>query len=182
MLLITSIFSLTFHGQPCDWVSCDLSAFMEENNGNALTKVFFYILLISVFTVNELIFTHHKPVLHIYCINKKLIVLTNAQKRKRYRKNLKARGLYHAMKSKHAEQMRIYGQSVAGQAKQDHDKRHAKSQRTYRSKNEMSKYVVEYFKMLHRSFLNFRNGFLTRQSSGKAMKKAKRVLRNISTE
>ena len=84
-------------------------------------KCFFYILLISDFTVNKLTFTHHKSVLHIYCINKKLMVLTNAQKEKRYRKNLKARGLYYAMKSKHAERMRIYRQSFTGQAKQDYD-------------------------------------------------------------
>ena len=43
---------------------------MEENNDNALTKVF-YILLISDFTVNELTITYHKSVLDIYCINKK---------------------------------------------------------------------------------------------------------------
>ena len=108
---------------------------MEENNGNALTKVFLCILLISDCTVNEQTFTHHKPVLHIYCINKKLMVLTNAQKQKRYRKNLKVRDLYHAMKSKHAERMRTYRQSFTGQAKQDYYKRHAGSQRTYRSKN-----------------------------------------------
>ena len=104
---------------------------MEENNGNALTKVFFYMLLISHFTVNELTITHHKPVLHIYCINKKLMVVTNAQKQKGYRENLKARGVYHAMKSKHAERMRMYRQSLTGQAKQDYDNRHAGSQRTY---------------------------------------------------
>ena len=63
------------------------------------------------------------------------MVLTNAQKEKRYRKNLKARGLYYAMKSKHAERMRIYRQNFTGQAKQDYDKRHVGSQRTYRSKN-----------------------------------------------
>ena len=63
------------------------------------------------------------------------MVLTNAQTQKRYRKNLKVGGLYHAMKSKHAERMRIYHQSFAGQAKQDYDKRHAESQRSYRSKN-----------------------------------------------
>ena len=40
----------------------------------------------------------------------------------------------------------------------------------------MSKYVVEYFEMLHRTFLNFRNGFSTRQSFGKAIKKAKHAL------
>ena len=82
-----------------------------------LRKWFFYTLFISDFTVNEVTFTHHKPVLHIYCINKKLMVLTNAQKQKRYRKNLKARGLYHAMKFKHAKRMRIYRQSFTGQAK-----------------------------------------------------------------
>ena len=108
---------------------------MEENNINALTKVFFYILLISDCTVNELTFTHHKPVLHSYCINKKLMVLINAQKQKRYRKNLKARGLYHAMESKHAEGMQIYRQSFTSQAKRDYDKRYAESQRPYRSKN-----------------------------------------------
>ena len=97
-------------------------------------KCFFYILLISDFTVNELTFTHHKPVLHIYCINKRLMVLTNAQKQKRYRKNLKARGLYYAMKSKDAERIRIYRQSFTDQAKQDYDKRHTESQRPYRSK------------------------------------------------
>ena len=63
------------------------------------------------------------------------MVLTNAQKEKRYRKNFKARDLYHAMKSKHAQRMRIYRQSFTGQAKQDYDKGHAESQRPYRSKN-----------------------------------------------
>ena len=62
------------------------------------------------------------------------MVLTNAQKQKRYQKNLKARGLYHAMKSKRAERIRIYCQSFTGQATQDYDKRHAESQRPYRSK------------------------------------------------
>ena len=57
------------------------------------------------------------------------------------------------MKSKHAERMRIYRQSFTGQAKQDYDKTHAESQRTCRSKNKMSKYVVDYFEMLHRNFL-----------------------------
>ena len=99
------------------------------------SRVFFYILLISDFTVNELTFIHHKSVVHIYCINKKLMVFTNAQKQKRYRKILKTRGLYHAMKSKHAERMQIYRQSFTDQAKQDYDKRHAESQRPYRSKN-----------------------------------------------
>ncbi|CAF3751388.1 unnamed protein product [Rotaria magnacalcarata] len=87
------------------------------------------------------------------------MALTNAQKQKRYRENLKAVDLYHAMKAKHAERMRIYRQSLTGQTKQDCDKRHAESQRTYRNKNKVSK-----------------NGFSTRQSFRKAMKKAKRAL------
>ncbi|CAF2753831.1 unnamed protein product [Rotaria sp. Silwood2] len=87
------------------------------------------------------------------------MALTNTQKQKCYRENLKARGLYHAMKAKYAERMRIYRQSLTGQTKQDYDKRHAESQRTYRNKNKMSK-----------------NGFSTRQPFGKAMKKAKRAL------
>ena len=70
------------------------------------------------------------------------MVLTKAQKQKRYRENLKARGLYHAMKTKHAERMRIYRQSLTGLTKQDYDKRHAESQRSYRNKNKMSKYVI----------------------------------------
>ena len=96
------------------------------------------------FTVNGLILTVFSDlgVLHIYCVNKNIMPLTNAQKQKRYRENLKARGLYHAMKAKHAERMRIYRQSVTGQTKQEYDKRHAESQRTYRNKNKMSKYVV----------------------------------------
>ena len=49
------------------------------------------------------------------------MVLTNAQKQKQYRENLKARGLYHAMKFKHAERTRIYRQNFTGQAKQDYD-------------------------------------------------------------
>ena len=142
----------------------------EENNGNALTKVFFYILLISDFTVKELTFTHHKSVLHIYCINKKLIVLTDAQKQKRYRKNLKARGLYHAMKFKHAERMRIYRQTFTGQAKQDYDKGHAESQRPYGSKNIrlsgkfvqlVSKRVSETFGFCH----SIEGGFLLRYTN-----------------
>ena len=36
--------------------------------------------------------------------------------------------------------------------------------------------IVEYFEMLNRTFLNFRSGFSTRQSFGKAIKKAKRTL------
>ncbi|CAM4800491.1 unnamed protein product [Rotaria magnacalcarata] len=87
------------------------------------------------------------------------MALTNAQKQKRYRENLKAVDLYHAMKAKHAERMRIYRQSLTGQTKQDCDKRHAESQRTYRNKNKVPK-----------------NGFSTRQSFRKAMKKAKRAL------
>ncbi len=70
------------------------------------------------------------------------MVLTKAQKQKRYRENLKARGLYHTMKAKHAERMRIYRQKLTGQAKQDYDERHAESQRTYRNKNKMPKYAV----------------------------------------
>lgn len=62
------------------------------------------------------------------------MTLTKAQKQKRYRENLKARDLYHARKIKHAERMRIYRQSLTGQTKQDYDKRHAESQRTYRKK------------------------------------------------
>ena len=47
-------------------------------------------------------------------------------------------------------------------------KKRAESQRAYRGKNKMSKCVVEYFEMLHRTFLNFRNGFSTRWSFEKA--------------
>ena len=49
------------------------------------------------------------------------MVLTNAQKQKQYRENLKARDLYHAMKSKHAERTRIYRQNFTRQAKQGYD-------------------------------------------------------------
>ena len=42
--------------------------------------------------------------------------------------------------------------------------------------SKMSKCVVEYFEILHRTFFHFRNGFSTRQSFGKAIKKAKYAL------
>ena len=51
-------------------------------------------------------------------------------------------------------------------------KKRAESQRTYRGKNNMSKCVVEYFEMLHRTFFNFRNDF----STGWSFEKAKRAL------
>ncbi|CAM4848043.1 unnamed protein product [Rotaria magnacalcarata] len=87
------------------------------------------------------------------------MVLTNAQKQKRYRENLKVKGLHHEMKVKHAKRMKIYRQCLTGQAKQDYDKRHAESQRTYRNKKKISI-----------------NGYSTKQSLAKAIKKATHTL------
>ncbi|CAF4608178.1 unnamed protein product, partial [Rotaria magnacalcarata] len=87
------------------------------------------------------------------------MVLTNAQKQKRYRENLKVKGLHHEMKVKHTKRMKIYRQCLTGQAKQDYDKRHAESQRTYRNKKKISI-----------------NGYSTKQSLAKAIKKATHTL------
>jgi hypothetical protein len=40
------------------------------------------------------------------------MTFTNAQKQKRYRENLKAKGLYQAMKAKHSTRMRIYRENL----------------------------------------------------------------------
>jgi hypothetical protein len=83
------------------------------------------------------------------------MAFTNAQKQKRYRDNLKAKGLYQAMKAKHAVQMRIYRQNLTGETKREYDKRHAESQRVYRDKSKKSKYVLHYLIMLHENFSDF---------------------------
>jgi hypothetical protein len=83
------------------------------------------------------------------------MTFTNAQKQKRYRENLKAKGLYQAMKAKHTVRMRIYRQNLTGKTKQDYDKRHAESERVYRGKNKKSKYVLHYLIMLHGYFSDF---------------------------
>ncbi|CAF1442411.1 unnamed protein product [Rotaria sordida] len=87
------------------------------------------------------------------------MTFTNAQKQKRYRENLKAKGLYQITKAKHTVRMRIYRQNLTGTKKQDYDKKHAESQRAYRNKNKKPK-----------------NSFLSKQSFGKALKKAKCAL------
>ena len=62
------------------------------------------------------------------------MVLTKSQEQKRYRQNLNVRGLCHEIKADHTEQMIIHCQSLTGKRKQDYDKKHAESQRTYRNK------------------------------------------------
>jgi uncharacterized protein (DUF2461 family) len=104
------------------------------------------------------------------------MTFTNAQKQKRYRENLKAKGLYQAMKAKHSTRMRIYRENLTDQKKKDYDKRHAKSQRVYRNKNKKIKYVLYYLIILYENFFICRNAFSSKQSFGKAVKKAKRGL------
>ncbi len=57
------------------------------------------------------------------------MALTPAEKQNRYRENLKVKGLYQAMKAKHAARMKTFRHNLTGQEKQDYDEKHVESQK-----------------------------------------------------
>jgi hypothetical protein len=59
------------------------------------------------------------------------MVLTPAQKQKRYRDNLIKKGLYDLTKVKHAARMKAYRQKLTGSERREYLVRHANSQKLY---------------------------------------------------
>ena len=81
------------------------------------------------------------------------MVLTFAEKQKRYRENLKIKGLYQTMKAKNTARMKAFRYNLAGEKKEDYNKRHTKSQQKYRDKKKVSEYVLFLVINMKRTFI-----------------------------
>ncbi|CAF1292332.1 unnamed protein product [Adineta steineri] len=88
------------------------------------------------------------------------MALTSAEKQKRYRENLKAKGLYKTMKEQNATRMKKFRHALTNEEKVKYNKKHSLTQKKYRDQKK----------------LESENSFSSKQSLGKALKKVTKVL------
>jgi len=84
------------------------------------------------------------------------MALTPAQKQKRYRENLKAKGLQQTMKAKNADRMKTFRRNLNSEVKEKYDKKHAESQQNYRDKKKNKfEYVSHRLIAYHKTSIYF---------------------------
>ena len=80
------------------------------------------------------------------------MALKPAEKQKRYRENLKIKGLHQMMKAKNSARMKTFRRNLTGEKKEGYNTRHAKSQRKYRGEGKVSEYVL-YLVIIYKKLL-----------------------------